>query len=161
MKIRSAAQLTELLLRNTTPILFVIVFLFFTSQSPRFLEPENISNIIKQAAFTGVIVVGMTFVLLTAGIDLSVGSNMYLAPIVAGLLMRDAGFGVLPAFVAALLVGVLFGAVNAFCIVKLKIVPFIVTLATLVAGRGLGLAITRTFAEWASPCQSSCSRLWL
>lgn len=146
MKIGHSGRVTELLLRNTTPILFIIVFLFFTSQSPRFLEPENISNIIKQAAFTGVIVVGMTFVLLTAGIDLSVGSNMYLAPIVAGLLMRDVGFGVLPAFIAALLVGVLFGAVNAFCIVKLKIVPFIVTLATLVAGRGLGLAITRTFA---------------
>jgi ribose transport system permease protein len=146
MKIRRIEQVTELLLRNTTLILFVVVFLFFSVQSRRFLELENISNIIKQAAFTGVIAVGMTFVLLTAGIDLSVGSNMYLAPIVAGLLMRDAGFGVFPAFAAALLVGTLFGAVNAFCIVRLKIVPFVVTLATLVAGRGLGLAITRTFA---------------
>lgn len=139
-------RLTELALRNTTLILFVVVFLFFGVQSPRFLELENISNVIKQAAFTGIVVVGMTFVLLTAGIDLSAGSNMYLSPIIAGLLMRDAGFGVIPAFAAALLVGALFGAVNAFCIVRLKIIPFMVTLATLVAGRGLGLAITRTYA---------------
>jgi ribose transport system permease protein len=141
-----SGRLGGLVLRNTTAILFVAVFAFFTLQTPRFVEPESISNIIKQAAFTGVIAVGMTFVLLTAGIDLSVGSNMYLSPIVAGLLMRDVGFGVFPAFIAALLVGALFGAVNAFCIVKLKIIPFLVTLATLVAGRGLGLAITRTFA---------------
>jgi ribose transport system permease protein len=139
-------RITELLLQNTTLILFVVVFMFFTIQSPRFVGLDNISNIIKQAAFTGVVVVGMTFVLLTAGIDLSVGSNIYLSPIIAGLLMRDAGFGVIPAFMAALLVGATFGAVNAFCIVKLKIIPFIVTLATLVAGRGLGLALTRTFA---------------
>src|SRR4051812_788194 len=106
-----SGRLGGLVLRNTTAILFVAVFAFFTLQTPRFVEPECISNIIKQAAFTGLIAVGMTFVLLTAGIDLSVGSNMYLSPIVAGLLMRDVGFGVFPAFIAALLVGALFGAV--------------------------------------------------
>jgi ribose transport system permease protein len=137
-------RITELLLRNTTPILFVVVFLFFGIQSTRFFELENISNIFKQAAFTGIIAVGMSFVLLTGGIDLSVGSNMYLSALFAGMLMQEPGFGVLPALIAALLLGGLFGAINAFCIVKLKIVPFVVTLATLVAGRGIGTAITES-----------------
>ena len=86
----------------------------------------------------------MTFVLLTAGIDLSVGSNMYLSSVIAGLLMRHAGLDVLPALVVALVVGTLYGAFNAFCIVRLKIIPFMVTLGTLVVGRGIGTALTES-----------------
>jgi len=138
-------KLTELLLRNTSLILFILVFLFFGLQSARFFQLENLSNIIKNAAFTGVVAVGMTFVLLTGGIDLSVGSNIYLSALFAGLFMQG-GFEVVPGFIIALLVGTLFGAINAFCIVKMKIAPFIVTLATLVAGRGLGTAITESRA---------------
>lgn len=144
MNTRLSAQITELLLRNTSVILFVVVFLFFGIQSSRFFELENISNIIKQAAFTGVVAVGMTFVLLTGGIDLSVGSNIYLSALFAGLLMQQPGFEVGAGLIVALLTGLLFGAINAFCVVKLKIVPFVVTLATLVAGRGLGTAITES-----------------
>ncbi|HLA42383.1 MAG TPA: ABC transporter permease [Aggregatilineales bacterium] len=134
----------ELLLRNTSLVLFVVVFLYFGVQAPRFFDPENISNIIKQAAFTGIVAVGMTFVLLTAGIDLSVGSNMYLSALFVGYLMDNPGIGVIPALIAALLIGAVYGAINAFFIVKMKIAPFIVTLATLVAGRGLGTAITES-----------------
>jgi ribose/xylose/arabinose/galactoside ABC-type transport system permease subunit len=140
----SREKATTLALQYTTVILFVAVFLFFGLPSPRFLEAQSISNIIKQAAFTGIVAVGMTFVLLTASIDLSVGSNMYLSSLIAGLLMRHAGFDVLPALVAALVVGMLYGAVNAFFIVRLNIIPFIVTLATLVAGRGIGTALTES-----------------
>jgi ribose/xylose/arabinose/galactoside ABC-type transport system permease subunit len=86
----------------------------------------------------------MTFVLLTGGIDISVGSNMYLSALIAGLLIRDQNFGVFPALLAALLTGALFGAFNAFCIVRLRIIPFIVTLATLVAGRGIGTVLTQS-----------------
>jgi ribose transport system permease protein len=138
-------QLTELLLRHTSLLLFILVFLFFGSQSSRFFQLENILNIIKNAAFTGVVAVGMTFVLLTGGIDLSVGSIIYLSALCAGLFMQQ-GFEVVPGLIVALLIGALFGVINAFCIVKLKIAPFIVTLATLVAGRGLGTAITESHA---------------
>lgn len=86
----------------------------------------------------------MTFVLLTAGIDLSVGSNMYLSAVCAGMLMRSTGMEVLPAMFVSLAVGTIFGAVNAFAIVRLKIIPFMVTLATLVIGRGIGTAITQS-----------------
>jgi ribose/xylose/arabinose/galactoside ABC-type transport system permease subunit len=137
-------RIVEFVLRRSSLILLVIVFVFFGVQAPNFYDLQNISNIVKQAAFTGIVAVGMTFVLLTAGIDLSVGSNMYLSALVAGLLMSDQGFDVLPALIAALLLGALFGGINAFCIVNLKIAPFVVTLATLVAGRGLGTAITES-----------------
>ncbi len=138
----------QLLLNYSTIVLFIAVFVIFGLSSPKLFEGNNllnsIINITKQASFTGIIAVGMTFVLLTAGIDLSVGSNMYLSSVVAGLLMRHQGFDVIPALLVALLVGTLFGAFNAFCIVRLKIVPFMVTLGTLVVGRGIGTALTES-----------------
>jgi ribose transport system permease protein len=143
MNIRQG-NLKQLLLNNSTIVLFIIVFVLFGLSSNRFFLPENIINIIKQAGFTGIVAVGMTFVLLTAGIDLSVGSNMYLSAVVSGLLMRSSGLDVVPALIVALVVGVIFGAVNAFFIVKFKIIPFMVTLATLVIGRGIGTALTQS-----------------
>jgi ribose transport system permease protein len=150
------ARFTELLLRNMTLLIFLVIFLYFGIQSPRFLGLDSIANIVKQASFIGVIAVGMTFVLLTAGIDLSVGSNMYLSAMSAGYLLQNPafhnGWGVAAAIVVGLATGALFGAVNAFCIVVLGITPFLVTLATLVAGRGLGTAITESFGiEFPAP----------
>jgi ribose transport system permease protein len=154
---KRASTLFQFLLNNSTIFLFIAVFVVFGLSSPRtvigetgiefprFWLPENILNIIKQAAvFAGIIGVGMTFVLLTAGIDLSVGSNMYLSVVCAGLLMRSIGLEIVPALVVSLLVGTLYGAFNAFCIIRLKIIPFMTTLATLVIGRGLGTALTES-----------------
>ena len=149
MKAMSGGSLGDLLLRNATAIIFVAVFLFFGLQSLNFFSPENVGSILKQASFTGVVAVGMTFVLLTAGIDLSVGSNMYLSAMAAGYFLQipamQNGFGAVLAIIVGLAAGALFGAVNGFCIVALRITPFMVTLATLVAGRGLGTAITESF----------------
>jgi ribose/xylose/arabinose/galactoside ABC-type transport system permease subunit len=142
-------QRTALLIRLITPIIFIGIFLYFGAQAPRFFGVDSIANIVKQASFIGVIAVGMTFVLLTAGIDLSVGSNMYLSAMAAGYLLQvpalQNGPGVVLALVVGLGAGLLFGAINAICVVYLRITPFLVTLATLVAGRGLGTAITESF----------------
>lgn len=142
-------KLTEILLRNVTLLIFVALFLYFGLQAPRFLGLDSIANIVKQASFIGIIAVGMTFVLLTAGIDLSVGSNMYLSAMSAAYLVQapalQNGWGVVLAILAGLLTGTAFGAINAFGVVILRITPFLVTLATLVAGRGLGTAITESF----------------
>jgi ribose transport system permease protein len=144
-----AARLVDLFLRNATAIIFIMVFVFFGLQSANFFGAESIGNIVKQASFTGVIAVGMIFVLLTAGIDLSVGSNMYLSAMAAGYFLQipamQNDFGAVAAIVVGLCAGAIFGAVNAFCIVVLRITPFLVTLATLVAGRGLGTAITESY----------------
>ncbi len=135
---------TQFLLNNSTMILFLVVFALFGLSSPRFFTSENTINFIKQASYTGILAVGMTFVLLTAGIDLSVGSNMYLSAVISGMLMRSIGLDVIPALIVALLVGTLYGAINAFFIVYLRIVPFMVTLSTLVIGRGIGTALTES-----------------
>jgi ribose transport system permease protein len=132
----------SILLRHATLLIFAAVLLWFGAQTPGFLAPESLGNIVKQAAFIGIAAIGITFVLLTAGIDLSVGSVMYLAPLVAGFAMRDLGIGVAGGIVTAVLAGALLGAINAAAIVGLRIIPFIVTLATLFAYRGFGAFLT-------------------
>lgn len=141
MSVRSVAVL---LLRHAPILLFVAIFLIFGALSERFLEPQSIENIVKQASFIGIVAIGMTFVMLTGGIDLSVGTNMYLSAVVAGLLMQELDLSPWLAFTACLATGLVFGAANAFMIVRLKMVPFIVTLGTLVAGRGLALLVTES-----------------
>ena len=126
-------------------LLFFVVFAYFGAQSDKFLEVRNLVNIVAQASSTGIVAIGMTFVLLTAGVDLSVGAIMFVAAAVAGK-MALAGLP-MPITLAAMMgVSVLFGAFNAFFITRIKVVAFIVTLSTLFIGRGLGLRITETRA---------------
>jgi ribose transport system permease protein len=86
--------------------------------------------------------VGMTFVLLVAGVDLSVGATMYVAAVLLGLYF--AAFPTWLCLLIAIAIGTIFGAVNAFFVVKLRVAPFIVTLATLFVGRGIGLYLSDT-----------------
>jgi ribose transport system permease protein len=136
------SRAADLALRHATLLIFLAVLFWFGIQAPGFLAPESLANIVKQAAFIGIAAIGITFVLLTAGIDLSVGSVMYLAPLVAGFAMRDLGVGVVGGLVVAVLAGAALGAINAAAIVGLRIIPFIVTLATLFAFRGFGAFLT-------------------
>lgn len=136
------SRIADLALRHATLLIFVAVLLWFGAQAPGFVSPQSLANIVKQSAFIGIAAIGITFVLLTGGIDLSVGSVMYLAPLVAGFVMRDLGIGVTGGLCTAILVGVLLGALNAAVIVGLRIIPFIVTLATLFAYRGFGAWLT-------------------
>ena len=128
--------------RNATYVIFACVLLYFGLQAPTFLGPESLGNIIKQSSFIGIAAVGMTFVLLTGGIDLSVGSVMYLAPLIAGMAMKALGLGVAEGLAIAVVTGLLMGAFNAVFIVGLRVIPFIVTLATLFLFRGMGVWLT-------------------
>ena len=126
-------------------LLFAAVLVFFGTQSAKFLEPRNLVNIVVQASSTGIVAVGMTFVLLTAGVDLSVGAIMFVAAAVAGK-MALAGWPLPLALLAMLAVALVFGAFNVFFVTRIRVAAFIVTLATLFIGRGLGLRITETRA---------------
>jgi ribose transport system permease protein len=143
------ARLTDFLLRNATLIIFVVVFVWFGIGADHFFSAENALNILKQASFTGIIAVGMTFVLLTAGIDLSVGSNMYVSAMTVGYFLMLPGMqgtaGAVAGIVVGLAAGAVFGAINAFSVVFLRITPFLATLATMVAGHGLVTAVTESF----------------
>ena len=121
------------------------MLLFFGAQSPKFLAPRNLVNIVVQASSTGIVAVGMTFVLLTAGVDLSVGAIMFVAAAVAGKLAQH-GWPLSMALLAMVGVSVVFGAFNAFFITRVRVAAFIVTLSTLFIGRGLGLRISETRA---------------
>ena len=139
-------KLVVLGLRNTPVILFGLIFCLFGLLEPQFLQFDTLENIVKQASFIGIVAVGMTFVLLTGGIDLSVGSNMYLSAVVGGLLINNYGVPAWVGLIICLMVGTVFGAINAIAITRLRIIPFVVTLSTLVAGRGIGLLLTKSRA---------------
>ncbi|MEP0321104.1 ABC transporter permease [Bauldia litoralis] len=140
--IKSLEKASDFLFRNATYVIFACVLLYYGLQAPSFLSVESLSNIVKQASFIGIAAIGMTFVLLTAGIDLSVGAVMFLAPLIAGYAMRDLGVPVPVGLLVAVLTGVVLGAINAVLIVRLKVVPFITTLATLFLFRGFGTWLT-------------------
>lgn len=132
-------------LRQAPLVLFAVTLLIFGLLAPRFLEVRNLVNIAVQAAPTGIVAIGMTFVLLTAGVDLSVGAIMFVAAAVAGKLVL-AGHGLAPAIVAMLGIGAGFGAINAILVTRCRVAAFIVTLALLFVGRGFALWLTQTRA---------------
>lgn len=132
-------------LNQATVLLFVVVLAVFGALSPKFLTLANLGNLLVQASSTTIVAVGMTFVLLTAGVDLSVGAIMFVAAAVAGKLVL--GGAPMPlALLAILAIGLAYGAFNALLITRLRILAFIATLGTLFIGRGLGLSITQTRA---------------
>ncbi|HUZ63377.1 MAG TPA: ABC transporter permease [Acetobacteraceae bacterium] len=104
-----------------------------------FLAPDNIGNIIRSISETGIIALGMTFVIISAGIDLSVGAILGLSSVLTASLMINAGWGIVPTLVAVLVAGTLFGTMQGAISTRFGLQPFIVTLAGLQAARGLAL----------------------
>lgn len=135
-----------LLLNNTAFILFVLLFMFFSILAPRFLAWKSFEIIVVNSCYVGIVAIGMTFVMLTGGIDLSVGSVIYFSAAVLGYVLNDLGWPMWMAVVACLITGLIMGGVNAFLITKIGIVPFIATLITMTTARGFGLFITRSAA---------------
>jgi len=123
---------------------FVIICVALAILSPVFLTKNNIINVIRQTSIYGIMAVGMTFVILTGGIDLSAGSVLALAgAICAGLL--KGGSSIFVAIIAALGIGVACGLINGLFITKAKIPPFVVTLGMTNIARGLTLIYTKGY----------------
>jgi ribose/xylose/arabinose/galactoside ABC-type transport system permease subunit len=123
-------------------ISFVILIIIMTVLSPAFLKISNIVNILRQTSVNGIVAVGMTFVIILAGIDLSVGSVLALAAVVATSFAHPGTYPVLVPVLAGLLTGALCGFINGFIIAKRKIAPFIVTLGMMTIARGAALVYT-------------------
>ncbi|MFW9259458.1 ribose ABC transporter permease [Nostoc sp. KVJ20] len=123
------------------PIL-VIICILFAFLSPNFLTGGNIINILRQSSINIVLATGMTFVILTGGIDLSVGSILAVSAVVALLvsLLPALSWAAVP---AALLAGLFLGLLNGALITFLDVPPFIVTLGSLTALRGVGFLIAK------------------
>jgi ribose transport system permease protein len=107
-----------------------------------FLSPDNIANIIRAISETGIIALGMTFVIITAGIDLSVGAMLGLNSVLTAMLMTSIQLGLIPTIVLVLLAGTAFGALQGLISIKFRLEPFIVTLAGLQMARGLALILS-------------------
>jgi ribose transport system permease protein len=123
------------------PIAFVLLIVILTAVSPSFLTAENLLNVARQVSINAIIAAGMTFVILTAGIDLSVGSVLALSgAVMAGILKGGAALGV--GLIGALVVGTGFGVVNGVAIAYGRVAPFITTLAMLTIARGATLVYT-------------------
>jgi ribose transport system permease protein len=135
-------RIADFVLTHSGLVFLACILIFYGLQVPAFLSLESLGNIVKQSSFIGVAALGMTLVLMTAGIDLSVGAVMFLAPLIAGIAMKQLGVPVPVGFTIAVLSGAMLGAINAFFIVKLRVVPFIVTLATMFVFRGFGIWLT-------------------
>ena len=149
---RSGRSVSEIIGRFAPLIFLVVMMSVFALLEPRFLDPTNLFNVMRQISITGLIALGMTFVILTAGIDLSVGSMLALSGIVAAAIAKGTtgntlsldpdqagGYGWFAALSTAVGIGVLCGFIQGFAITRLKVPPFVVTLGGLSAFRGLTL----------------------
>lgn len=123
-------------------VIFIILLAYFAIQSKNFLTLSNAINVLRLSSTLGIAVVGMFFVLITAGIDISISANMYFSAVVGTTLLNHLGMPLPICFLGAILSGLLIGAINGFFVAKLKMVPFITTLATYSVARGLGLMFT-------------------
>ena len=134
------------------PLIFLIVLMaLFAILEPRFLSSINLFNIMRQISITGLLAIGMTFVILTAGIDLSIGSLVAFAGLVAAAIAKGGlqdrftvgeggiGYGVTAAALGAIAVGLAGGYLQGLAITKLKVPPFVVTLGGMSAFRGAAL----------------------
>ncbi|MBB3932843.1 ribose/xylose/arabinose/galactoside ABC-type transport system permease subunit [Kaistia hirudinis] len=158
------------LLAKFAPLLFLIVLMaVFAILEPRFLSSINLFNVMRQVSITGLLAIGMTFVILTAGIDLSIGSLLAFAGLVGAAVakggMQDrftvgdgaVGYGWQLAALAAIAVGLAGGYIQGLAITRLKVPPFVVTLggmsvfrgaALLFAGGGPISGFDRAFTWW-------------
>ena len=123
-------------------IALVLACVFFASQSDRFLSTQNFSLILAQVMVVGVIAIGQTLIILTAGIDLSCGMVMALGGIVMTKFAADYGLSTPVAMACGLAVTTLFGYLNGVLVTRIKLPPFIVTLGTL----NIAFAITQLYS---------------
>jgi len=131
----------SVLLALTLLGLLVLLWAALAFATPNFLTERNIPNLLRQGSMIAILALGQTFVIITAGIDLSVGAIAGFCTVVIAMLLQ-AGVPVWLAILITLLVGLAIGIFHAFGITKMGLPPFIITLATLTSLRGIGLLMT-------------------
>lgn len=122
----------------------IVLVVFFGAMNSRFLLPGNLSDILLSTVVIGLLALGATFVIITGGIDLSVGTGMSLCSVMVGVVLTYLGLPLWAGVVGGILMGALIGAVNGFLISFLKIPPFIATLATMLVCQGMALVVSGT-----------------
>ena len=122
----------------------LVLIAFFTAASPNFMQADNMVSILQATAVNGVLAIAVTFVIITSGIDLSVGTLMTFCSVMAGVLLTYWGLPLYVGIVGAIFFGALCGLVSGVVIAKLKVPPFIATLGMMMLLKGLSLVISGT-----------------
>lgn len=138
------AKLSFANLYSTYGVFFILVieFVIFSLASKSFLTLGNILSVGRQMSFTGIAAIGMTLVMLTGGIDISVGSMLAMAGVLCAKLSADVGLPLWIAVVITLLIGALFGLINGAAVTRLHIPALIATLATQTILKGIAYLLT-------------------
>ncbi|MDB5506901.1 MAG: transporter permease [Devosia sp.] len=153
--VKQGPNMARLIMRFGPLIFLIALIIVFALMNGKFLNPNNILNIMRQISITGLIALGMTFVILTSGIDLSVGSMLAFCGMVSAVVAKGGtantlslgtgaqqGYGWFAALLAAVGVGLIAGFVQGTAITRLKVPPFVVTLGGLTIFRGLTLTVS-------------------
>jgi ribose transport system permease protein len=120
----------------------LIMVVFFSLSSPNFLRTQNIEGILLSTAVNGILAVGVTFVIITGGIDLSIGTVMTLAAVITAKLVSEAGVPIAIGILGGLLTGAIAGLINGVVIAKMRVPPFVATLGMLYVAKGLSLILS-------------------
>jgi ribose/xylose/arabinose/galactoside ABC-type transport system permease subunit len=137
-KITTSRNMANTLLRLGLVLFIILLSTVTTIWRPVFLTTENLINVVRQISMNGILAVGITFVILTGGIDLSIGSIVAVTSVIAGKAMdggHSAGYAILLGMIAAVLFGIANGSLISLC----GLPPFIATLSTMAIARGFAL----------------------
>ncbi|WP_455381527.1 ABC transporter permease [Salinispira pacifica] len=129
----------------------LLLIIFFSIVSSSFLTASNLLTVTRQVAMLGISAVGMTCVILTSGIDLSVGSVMGITNIVCALLMTSAGIPILPAILITLVIAAAIGLINGVFVAYVRVPALITTLAMMTVLRGLSYVLCGGMPVWGLP----------
>jgi ribose transport system permease protein len=126
-------------------LILVVMSAILAVSTSEFLTSENLLSVFRQFSFIGIMAIGAVMVIITGGIDLSVGSVFAFAGVTSAYIMAKLDLGVPLGLLVGMVSGLAFGLVNGLCITKLKLPPFIATLGTMSIARGLSYALTGGF----------------
>jgi len=138
---RAARRNYNFLFALTLVGILLVLWVVLTIATPTFMTERNIPNLLRQGSMIAILALGETFVIITAGIDLSVGAIAAFSTVVIAMLLQS-GVPVWGAVAITLLIGLAIGVFHGFGITKMGLPPFIITLATLTSLRGIGLLMT-------------------
>ena len=140
----------EFIVNQRTLIILILLCAVIGYLMPTFLTSKNLLNVMRQVSITGIVAVGMTFVIITGGIDISVGSTVALSSVIAAWSLKQ-GFGIPASIVLALMSGSLVGLMNGTLVAYGRVLPFVATLGTMYVIRGMALIVTKGEAIWDLP----------
>jgi len=125
----------------------VVLYVFFAIMGRNYFSTDTALVILSSAYWIGFLAIGVTFVIITGGIDLSIGTSMICSALIGGMLFRDYNLPLWTCLIIVVLIGTTFGLINGLLVTRLKLPPFIATLGIMMVARGFGSIATSTAAK--------------